>query len=197
MSFYYRFGRNAYHNNYDKVRTIANICRNELGDRRMSVSLVVQGNRLWEIWIMALPSAEDHGMTKGLGFSYPLPGHQRISPQWHGLTALWFLVGFVAAAQGWELPDCIVVSTSSLLGLWREEAKDQAGLREQKKEPEKIPHYTVEKTETRRGRRHFLKVIHLKNDVFACQPSSPCATALSLSLPKINPIKAEVKERMG
>lgn len=36
-----------------------NICGNELEDRRTSVSLVVQDNVLWEIWVMALSSAEN------------------------------------------------------------------------------------------------------------------------------------------
>lgn len=56
---------------------IGNICRNELEDRRMSVSLVVQGNVLWEIWIMALSPAENNGKHKGAQASpHPLLGGQ-------------------------------------------------------------------------------------------------------------------------
>lgn len=71
MSFYYHFGRNDYRNNYDKVMRVGNICRNELGDRKISVSLVVQENVLWEIWVKAVSPAENHGMKRGPGCSPP------------------------------------------------------------------------------------------------------------------------------
>lgn len=54
-----------------------NSCRNELGDRRTSVSLVVQENVLWEIWVMTLSPAKNNRMNGAQASPHaPLLGHE-------------------------------------------------------------------------------------------------------------------------